>query len=496
MKIAITTITILAAAAAGCGDNATSDDTTGDDTPGDDTTGDDSTGDDSTGDDTTDPDAGGDPDAPPAGDGLRLYYAFEDTGATVTDDSAAGLDGALSDPTAWTASGRVGRALQMSAANPATQFVALPDGVLTDIDDFTIATWVRLDVESPWGRIYDIGNGLADPANRFMYLTPQGFIGPEGILASSYGGSGANELVTAVGTKLPLGVWKHLAITGSGGDRTIYIDGFPAATFTDGPDVPPLEMEPIGAQSWLGKSRFPDGGLGGTLDEFRIYDHVLTQPEVADLAAPQLDYAHWRFDEGSGGATTDSSAHAIPTVMNGDAAWTTGRLGSALSLPGTDGAFVTFGANPIADCTDELTVSAWVKLDALSNWARIFDFGSGNTAFIFLAPTDGTGTHFAMVAPSGIFDLVSTTPAIPADAAWHHVAVTVTAAGVATIYVDGASVASATSPNVSPGDFATVTENYLGKSRFPDPFLDGALDEVRIGCRALTADEIENLSRP
>ena len=61
---------------------------------------------------------------------------------------------------------------------------------------------------------------------------------------------------------------------------------------------------------------------------------------------------------------------------------------------------------------------------------------------------------------------------------------------------DGVVVASGTSPDVTPADFASMSDLWLGKSRFPDPYLDGAIDELRIGCRALTADEIVTLSRP
>jgi hypothetical protein len=73
----------------------------------------------------------------------------------------------------------------------------------------------------------------------------------------------------------------------------------------------------------------------------------------------------------------------------------------------------------------------------------------------------------------------------------------VTDAGLVTMYVDGASVMTqmnASGAKVS--DFNATMENYLGKSRFPDPYVHAALDDLRISCRAFTADEIKNLSRP
>jgi len=438
-------------------------------------------------------------DGPPTEPGLLLHYAFEDS-TTVVTDSVHAKNGTLSNVAGWTADGRVGRALAMAGTNPASVYVDLPNGILANVDDFTISFWVKLNTVAAWARVYDFGNGQPDPTNRFMYFTVNGFIGAtNGVMASSYGGSGANENALTSQTQLPTGVWKHVAVVGAGGMRTIYIDGYPAVT-TTGPVVAPKEMEPIAGQSWLGKSRFPDPGLDGTIDEFKIYDRALTQAQVADQAWPKLDYSYWRFDENSGSTTRDSSDHNIPTAMGSGVTWAAGRLGSAIDFPGgaaaATGPTVTLAANPLASCTTELTVSAWVKQHAVQPWSRVFDFGTGTTAFIYLAPSDGAGMHFAMVAPTGLFDLISPTVPFAGDNTWHHVAVTVAADHMVKMYADGAVIASAASPNVTPADFAGVTELWLGKSRFPDPYLNGSIDELRVGCRALTGDEIKNLAHP
>ncbi len=439
-------------------------------------------------------------DAPTGDPHLMLHFAFEDSTTVVADSSLRHKDGTLTDVSGWTPDGRDGRGLAMTGASPAEVYVSLPDGVLTGVDDFTISFWLKLNTVTAWARVYDFGNGLADPANRFMYFTPNGFAAQtNGTMTSSYGGSVDNELVAISPTQLPTGAWKHVAVVGSGGTRTVYIDGFPAVHVENGPTVAPSEMEPMSASSWLGKSRFDDPGLDGTLDEFRIYDRTLDQTEIADLAWPGMDYSYWRFDEGSGTTTRDSSDHEIPTALAADVTWTAGRLGQALAFPGgasgETGPTVTLATNPLATCTTELTVAAWIKLDEVQPWARVFDFGTGTTRFIYLAPSDGAGMHFAMVSENGAFDLVSPTVPLGADGMWHHVAATVAADGLVTLYADGTAIASGTSATVKPADFASMTDLWLGKSRFADPYLHGAMDELRIGCRALTADEITDLSR-
>jgi hypothetical protein len=433
---------------------------------------------------------------------LIANYEFEDgTGTTVT-ESVRGMNATLSDGSMWTAMGRNGKGIAMNGANPATQFASLPNGLLTGVDDFTISVWIKLSGNPAWARIYDIGNGLPDPQNRFMYLTTSGFTQDamsDGIHASSYGGSMANESIVATHTYLPLNVWKHIALVGSGGSRKLFIDGFPAMTLDNGPAVAPREMEPIGASSWIGKSRFAaDPGFPGTMDELRIYSRVLTTSEIEDLAWPKSDYSYWRFDESTGAAAKDSSDRGLATALADGATWTTGRLGGAVGFTGGAGdsasPHVVISGNPLAGCTNQFTIAAWIRINSYATNSRIFDFGTSTTHSIYLTPNDGTGMHFGMMSPAGTFDLATATPPIPADSTWHHVAITMDSGNVVVMFVDGTPVKTASSATVHVADFANLSEAYLGRSRSHDPFFNGAIDELRIGCRALTPDEIKNLS--
>jgi hypothetical protein len=463
-------------------------------------------------------------DAPPdafVDTSLMLRYDFEDsmTATKVADSSSRGKNGTLSDVAAWTTAGRTNHGIALAGGLPPAFFVTFPDGVLTGVSDFTISAWVKPNTIANWIRIYDFGHGTpGTPDARWMFLTlhgfPPGLTTPDGVHASSFSAAGPSEIISASGTEIPVGVWKHVAVTGSGGVRTLYIDGYPAATTTTALSVPPSDMEPIGGTSWIGKSRFvlTDAGLDGTLDEFRIYNRVLSQTEIADLAWPQHDYSYWRFDETSGQTAKDSSDNAVPTALMSGTAWVAGKIGGALDLPGgphnPTGPHAEFATSPLHSCTDQLTVATWVKLHSQDGWARIFDFGTGGGLFTYLTVYDGTnqhGMHFAMVSPGGIFDIATTSPPIAGDDTWHHVAVTVVPAAppagpndeVVTMYVDGAVVQTQTnSTGAKVSDFTATTENYLGKSRFvdTDPYLHAALDDLRISCRAFTADEIKSLA--
>ena len=269
---------------------------------------------------------------------LVLHYAFEDQAATVTDSSGRGLDGVLSDSAAWTAAGRDGRGLALDGATPATQYVSMPDGVLTGVKAFTIATWVNVAQNQDWSRIYDFGNGLPDPAGRFMFMTVSGYTGAGavGLHSSSYGGSAANENLLSAGAKLPTGVWKHVDDHRVRRHAPALRRRLPGRQRSPaGPACRRRRWSRCRRNSWIGKSRFAsDPGFDGTLDDFRIYDRQLTPAEIQDLAWPKTDYSYWRFDEGTGTTTVDSSDNAVGSALAGGATWTTGRLGGAVDLAG------------------------------------------------------------------------------------------------------------------------------------------------------------------
>jgi hypothetical protein len=94
----------------------------------------------------------------------------------------------------------------------------------------------------------------------------------------------------------------------------------------------------------------------------------------------------------------------------------------------------------------------------------------------------------------GAEKVVVSATTIPPDGTWHHLAVTVNATA-ARVFVDGSGVGNVDEP-LTPAKLGPTNEHWLGKSRFSatDPYFKGAVDEVRISCRAFTPDEIKNLA--
>ncbi len=455
----------------------------------------------------------------PVTDGLVVDYEFDECSGTVAGDATtakhdATITGAT---TIWSGSGgRHGCDITMTPVNPATAYVTVPAGIFTNVSDFTIGTWVRMTSNPSWSRIYDLGGNAAG----FMYLSTNGYavgtttdIGVDADWYFAATGSATTGVDSYLGTTtaLPTGVWKHVAITGKGstGERHIYIDGFPAADITTSQPISPSQYEPLG-DSWIGKSRFDssgDPGFPGEIDEFKIYNQILTPDQIASLAWPQSDYHYWRFDEAGGTTAADSSDFAagsgasFTATLSNSASFAVnlGILGNAIAFGGgsadTTSPFAEIDGNPLADCdkTNELTIAAWIQIKAYATNSHVFDFGGAATD-IYLAPMNGTSQlAVGMTSPGG--SLTITHSPIAADDSWHHVAVTMDATSNVSLYIDGAQI-QVESTAAKASDFAgtAITQAYLARSRSSDPYFNGSIDELRIACRAYTPDEIKNLA--
>lgn len=203
--------------------------------------------------------------------------------------------------------------------------------------------------------------------------------------------------------------------------------------------------------------------------------------------------AHYPFDEGSGTTAGDATGNGRTATLAGGANWTTGRTGGAVNLSGS-GAYVALPAGILAGATS-FTVAAWVRLDAITNWARLFDFGSGTGTNMFLVPRSSSGTaRFAITSSGAGGEQRINAPAALPTGVWTHVAVTQTG-NLGILYVNGAEVARNAALTIRPSNLGSTTQNWIGRSQYSgDPYLDGAVDGFRVYSRALSAAEVAALN--
>lgn len=138
---------------------------------------------------------------------------------------------------------------------------------------------------------------------------------------------------------------------------------------------------------------------------------------------------------------------------------------------------------------EDLTISVWVYPRGGSNWGRLFDFGSTDNDYLFLAPDNGAGSlHFAITTAGIGGEQVMTTTWLPWGF-WSYVTVTLSG-DTGRLYVNGELVTTNTSTTIDPLDVGAVL-NYIGKSQFDvDPEFNGLIDDLKIYNYARTTEQV------
>ncbi|NQV34428.1 MAG: LamG domain-containing protein, partial [Phycisphaeraceae bacterium] len=204
---------------------------------------------------------------PPSIEGLVAHWALDDGAGTTAFDSAGTNHGTVNGLALWT-TGQLGGALELDGAGA---YVDCGSPATLDITDvITLAAWVNP---------LDAGNGEHNPyiakgdhaytlkhgaGNAFEFLLYQG----------------AWNYIQVPVTSAFNDNWYHLAGTYDGAQLKLYVNGVLGATMASsgGIDSSTDAVE-------LGRnSEYPDRLFGGSIDDARIYNRVLSEAEILYLS--------------------------------------------------------------------------------------------------------------------------------------------------------------------------------------------------------------------
>ncbi|MCU7552738.1 alginate lyase family protein [Chitinophagaceae bacterium LB-8] len=238
---------------------------------------------------------------------------------------------------------------------------------------------------------------------------------------------------------------------------------------------------------------FSDATLTDNVTYYYVVSAVNAKGESvysAEVIAAPGKVSYWKFNETSGTSAQDSWGNRNGTLASA-ANWTSGILNNGVRLDGSSNGYVTLPAGLMSDIND-FTVATWVKVDVSATWARIFDFGSGTTNYMFLAPASSANTvRYAITTGSGEQQINSSSAL--STGVWNHVAVTLSGK-VGILYINGVEAGRNSNMTLTPSSLGSSTnQNWIGKSQWNDPLLTGSVDEFRIYSKALSATEISGL---
>ena len=186
----------------------------------------------------------------------------------------------------------VGNALNLANSTSSSNYVDLPDNLMSGVTDLTIAVWVRVRTDRNWQRIFDFG--ASTTVNMFL-TSHASMTGVNAVrFAITMNGNTNEQVLTGAGV-LPVGTWTHVAVVLGSTGGILYINGVSAATNTN------LLLRPsmLGTlnNNWIGRSRVPrpvlrrragripdlqPGAVGGG-------DHHGVQPAVTRPGSSVLD---------------------------------------------------------------------------------------------------------------------------------------------------------------------------------------------------------------
>ena len=448
------------------------------------------------------------------------HWSFDEgQGTTTWDGTENNNDGTLGDGScqpgtstcpSWV-SGKYGSALNFDGSD---DYVNMGDqSSLEGMSAITIEAWIK-PTSLSFPNSGAIVNKYWDGTDRSYHY----FITKSGQLAFRLPTDTDNDNDTAYSSStMSVNQWYHVVGTWDSADDIIriYINSEADNTKAQPGNSVRTNSSPV----WIGRDYYdnvPRDEFFGTIDDVRIYDYARTADEI------RLDYnagyaarfgglgavdcsrdpascmskglvGYWGFDEGSG--TTAYNAASTGSVNDGALIngpnWTRGKKAGALSFDGRND-YVDCDNNSSLNITAEITVEAWVKPDTDKCNVFVHKYAGENQGWALYAPSDSDGLRF-MVTIDGSENAGCYAKGIVLDNSWHHIVGTYDGTDIR-MYVDGVLKDTANDAGaMTNGDTNTKIGDNAGMTYYLCPesyYFNGAIDEVRIYNRALSAEEV------
>lgn len=200
-------------------------------------------------------------------DSMVLYLSFnEGNGKDVVDLSGRGNDGILEGDIEWVQNGKIESAVRFNELNQKAVVAVKASDTLAITKSLTMEVWVYPESKGEYRNV----RGQANPHTYYLNIhqgKPSVWIGTDG--------TGGKTWISAK-SDIPLNNWSHVAVVYEF-DRELrfYINGKLDQTHKLEGEIPTSPKD-----HWFGNRLDGAWPYGGILDEFVIYNRVLSQVEI------------------------------------------------------------------------------------------------------------------------------------------------------------------------------------------------------------------------
>lgn len=384
-----------------------------------------------------------------------------------------------------------------------SQYLSITDASQTGLDvtgDITLEAWVQVESALSGANEYRtiVGKWDGTGDNR-SYILQYRRDSSNNRIRFFGSADGSTTFDTLYPVTLEAGSWYHLAVTraSTSGETKLYINGVNVKT----------ETLSAGSGLYNGGSDFFVGAQGGSqgywdglIDEVRVFNDVRTPTEIANNWRCGIDsstanlQAYYTFN---GGNANDATSNGNDLTENNSPTYsTTVPFGNGnentnvtdIARASSQYWSITDASQTGLDITGDLTIEAWIKLDASpgngENYPFVSKFGaSGQYSYSFRLQDNASVESIRLfISSSGLsggdLDTYVIDHTLLSGVWWHLAVVWDASESSAEFFVNGVSIGTDTGSQTS--IFNSTSAFTIGKQAGASEYFDGAVEEVRI----------------
>lgn len=392
----------------------------------------------------------------------------------------------------------------------------------------SFSVWFRATYASPYGRVFEFVND-APPELYSVIMDFPNSPGTNNLRIYTYD-NGSYVNYTTSGTNFCDGSWRHIVWSiSSTGVWSFYINGVNQNINVTAniPNSLDFNYNRVLGGSFTGGTGGAVSYMTGNIDDFRIFDYVLSPIDIYDLYNGNTDRSYpilrdannatidplvwYKFDGSTNSLINDSSGNGYTLTNTGVVISKNNYIkgdGSASFVGLATNYFdmpTTIDFNAINMATG-ISFTCWIKINpATQAYCAVFQFGTtansgandsrfvgfnrftGNNLRFFNVTTTVDGTLLGQGGNAAVLSDVNY-----ADGTWRHITWTFSTSGYVNIYVNGV--------NKFAGQWTVIQAFTVNKvNRIGNLIvngnntIDGNIDDFRIYAKVLTATEISEL---